>query len=326
MRIPLKILLGYCVCVLSIGPFKARATLEVGVSVQIHAKADFNTPLATYGHWIDVPSYGHCWRPAGIAVGWRPYCFGDWVWTDCGWYWYSDEPWAWACYHYGYWVYDDDYGWIWLPGVEWAPARVSWRVGDGYIGWAPLPPPGVIFAHVAAFSEFVFVKVGHFTEPVRPDVIIRNKPAIIKETKLISKAERQTREINGAKRKVMINEGPGLDAVEKATGRKINSTPIREAARRTWVPPLMKQKSAEPEELGKDLSGPGSVEKHSNLPEQKQGKPAQEQSPQGAPSNGKSSGEEIMPRAHQPYQEAVPSSNHSKSSGWKGEGHDKSKH
>src|SRR5262249_25433752 len=32
-------------------------------------------------------------------------------------------------------------GWAWIPGRVYAPAWVSWRVGDaGYIGWAPMPP------------------------------------------------------------------------------------------------------------------------------------------------------------------------------------------
>ncbi|HEX4138962.1 MAG TPA: DUF6600 domain-containing protein, partial [Candidatus Methylacidiphilales bacterium] len=29
---------------------------------------------------------------------------------------------------------------VWVPGYTWAPAWVSWRYGDGYVGWAPLPP------------------------------------------------------------------------------------------------------------------------------------------------------------------------------------------
>src|SRR5579859_2268086 len=76
--------------------FNARADLEVNASVQIHAKAEFEAPLAAHGMWVSVGSYGRCWRPVGVAVEWRPYCSGEWVWTDCGWYWSSDEPWAWA--------------------------------------------------------------------------------------------------------------------------------------------------------------------------------------------------------------------------------------
>ena len=116
---------------ISLGALSARANLEVSASFSIHAEADFHAPLAPHGAWVTVGGYGNCWRPAGIAVEWRPYCYGHWVWTDCGWYWESDEPWAWACYHYGWWAYDPVYAWIWVPGIEWGPAWVSWRVGGG---------------------------------------------------------------------------------------------------------------------------------------------------------------------------------------------------
>ncbi|MEO8884293.1 MAG: DUF6600 domain-containing protein [Devosia sp.] len=64
---------------------------------------------------------------------------------DCGrwrrgWYFASDEPFAWAVYHYGRWYDDGDLGWCWVPGNVWAPAWVSWRDSDDYVGWAPLPP------------------------------------------------------------------------------------------------------------------------------------------------------------------------------------------
>src|SRR5438552_2820783 len=83
---------------LALGTCNARADLEISASVQIHAVADFYTPLSPLGAWIDVDSYGRCWHPSGIAVDWQPYCTGRWVWTDCGWYWESDEPWGWATY------------------------------------------------------------------------------------------------------------------------------------------------------------------------------------------------------------------------------------
>src|ERR1051325_5088468 len=93
----------------------AKAHLEISGSIQINAVADFESPLASVGAWIDIPGHGHCWRPTNVEVGWRPYCNGHWVWTDLGWYWESDEPWGWACYHYGDWAYEDAYGWVWVP-------------------------------------------------------------------------------------------------------------------------------------------------------------------------------------------------------------------
>ncbi len=93
-------------------------------------------PTAT---WIEMPDYGWGWAPR-VERGWRPYTRGQWVMTDDGWFWDSDEQFGWAAYHYGRWINDPYYGWIWIPGTEWAPAWVSWRHGHGYTGWAPLPP------------------------------------------------------------------------------------------------------------------------------------------------------------------------------------------
>lgn len=100
----------------------------------------FYSSLAPYGEWVSTGGYGMCWRPAGVPADWTPYTFGHWVWTDYGWTWVSGYPWGWAPFHYGRWVLDSYYGWIWVPGYVWAPAWVQWRWGDGYCGWAPLPP------------------------------------------------------------------------------------------------------------------------------------------------------------------------------------------
>jgi hypothetical protein len=59
---------------------------------------------------------------------------------DYGWFWESSEPFAWAAYHYGRWGYDPEFGWYWVPSNSWAPAWVSWRIGRGRVGWAPIGP------------------------------------------------------------------------------------------------------------------------------------------------------------------------------------------
>jgi len=96
--------------------------------------------LNPYGNWTDVPDLGHVWRPA-VAEDWRPFAVGQWVWTDRGWMWDSDEQFAWIVYHYGSWVHLRGEGWYWVPGYEWSPARVRWYSGDDFICWAPEPPP-----------------------------------------------------------------------------------------------------------------------------------------------------------------------------------------
>ncbi len=104
----------------------------------------FYDELAPYGEWISTPEYGWVWSPYDMEAGWRPYTNGHWEYTDYGWTWVSDLDWGWATFHYGRWYFDDMYGWVWIPGTVWGPAWVAWRHGDGYIGWAPLPP-GVIW-------------------------------------------------------------------------------------------------------------------------------------------------------------------------------------
>ena len=227
---------------LVLGAISAKATLEIDASVQINARADFEMPLASSGAWVEVGSYGRCWHPSGVAVEWRPYCEGQWVWTDCGWYWESDEPWAWACYHYGSWVSDPSLGWCWVPGVEWAPAWVEWRVGGGFIGWAPCAPVGVVIA--PAF--FGFVEIGHFNERLRPQTVIVNNTTIINKTTVINNIKQETRTVGGSSRKVVVNEGPGVDVIQKASGKTISAVPIQQAARHTSVPAGVMHKPEQP--------------------------------------------------------------------------------
>ncbi len=107
----------------------------------VEAEGDFFTEnLNPHGNWVEVSGYGNCWRPTGVAEGWRPYSEGYWAYTDVGWTWVSYEPFGSVVYHYGRWLRLMDGGWAWVPGREWGPAWVSWRHGDEYVGWAPLPP------------------------------------------------------------------------------------------------------------------------------------------------------------------------------------------
>jgi hypothetical protein len=227
----------------------AKADLEFSASVAIHAKADFDAPLTSCGMWVKAGSYGRCWRPAGVVVGWRPYGDGYWVWTDCGWYWASDEPWAWACYHYGYWIYDSNYGWVWIPDTVWAPAWVSWRIGGGCVGWAPNPPPGRFFSRRAPDSTFVFVNAEHFGDPVRPAILIVNSPGIIKHTKFISDERRVSKDFDGTGVRVaVVNAGPGLEVMEKTSGRQFKTVAIGQAVHRTRTPPAFMR---DPDQPGK---------------------------------------------------------------------------
>ena len=84
-------------------------------------------------------------------------------------------------FHYGCWMMNPVYGWVWALDYTWGPAWVFWRHAetDGAIGWAALPP-GAVFVdggflfngvHVGVDFEFglgedcfTFVDYGHFHE------------------------------------------------------------------------------------------------------------------------------------------------------------------
>lgn len=152
--------------------------------------AVFAEDLRPMGQWVATPEYGACWTPAGVPAGWQPYTAGEWAYTQYGWTWMSDEPWGHITYHYGSWVDYPRYGWIWVPGRTWAPAWVAWRYGNGYVGWAPLPPAAcradVPVAEVVVMrippSHYCFVEqrwmmehhVGRHMAPPRQNVVIIN--------------------------------------------------------------------------------------------------------------------------------------------------------
>ena len=96
--------------------------------------------LSPYGIWVSNPPHGYVWVPRNMRHGWRPYTSGRWVWTDYGWTWVSSFEWGWVPFHYGRWGWDRGLGWFWVPDTVWGPAWVTWRAGDIYAGWAPLPP------------------------------------------------------------------------------------------------------------------------------------------------------------------------------------------
>jgi hypothetical protein len=244
------------VTILALGEFRTAADLEVSATVQIHAKAEFETPLAPHGTWLVVSSYGRCWRPAGVAVEWRPYGCGTWVWTECGWYWASDEPWAWACYHYGWWVQDSKYGWVWVPNTDWAPAWVSWRAGPDFIGWAPLGPPGFFGMRAPKGELFVFVGLARFTEPVKPALLVVHNHTVFSVTSAVGGVKRQTLAIGGAgAQPVMVNQGPRPEAIQKASGKTLKAISIAEALRHTHGPPESKRMETSSKEAHNDNPG-----------------------------------------------------------------------
>ena len=184
--------------------------------------ARFQQDLQPMGQWVATPDYGTCWAPRGVAMGWRPYTQGRWMYTECGWTWASEEPWGNITYHYGSWVDYPSHGWIWVPGRVWAPAWVAWRVGGGYVGWAPLPPAAcrrdvpVAIAVVLRIPTPYFCFVGerdfgdeHIGRRMRP---IHQNVTIIVQTRNSTHIE--------FGRTTVVNRSLSIEQVEHMTGRR----------------------------------------------------------------------------------------------------------
>ena len=197
----------------------ALAAVEVSVDF-------FHENLEPYGDWREVGDYGYCWQPRDVDPDWRPYSDGNWVYTDAGWTWVSEEPYSWAVYHYGRWVRVDRVGWVWVPGTEWGPAWVSWRRGPRHVGWAPLPPEAQ-FSRSVGFSgrvdadydigptNYRFVEVSNFGASRLRTVFVepRENITIINQTTNITRITY----VNN----VVYNEGPQYDVISHESAQPI---------------------------------------------------------------------------------------------------------
>lgn len=106
--------------------------------------------LNDHGEWIYSKKHGYVWKPYRASTAryanWSPYRYGQWRWIPpFGWTWINDEPWGWATYHYGRWIYVDNY-WYWTPYGQYRPHRSWWSPALVVIGrwgtsicWYPLP-------------------------------------------------------------------------------------------------------------------------------------------------------------------------------------------
>ncbi len=214
-----------------------------GFGLQVNAVGDFYQPLTSYGSWVDVNGHGRCWHPTQVAADWQPYTVGSWEYTDAGWYWNSDEPWGWATCHYGSWQQDPSIGWVWIPGTDWAPAWVTWRTSDSYIGWAPCGPGQAVLAP----SLFVFVGVHDFGGPLRAGIFIRNNRTIINNTRVINGFNRRTVSFDGRQRTIFANTGPNVANIQRATGRTFERRPVTDVVResKSRAPENLRNRPAE---------------------------------------------------------------------------------
>lgn len=132
--------------------------------------------LDRYGRWEQDPEYGALWTPREVPVGWAPYAQGHWAWVaPWGWTWVDAQPWGFAPFHYGRWVYLRE-RWCWTPGryvarPVYAPALVGWVGGGGAslsvsigggpaVGWFPLAPGEAWFPRHRVSPRYVRVVNG----------------------------------------------------------------------------------------------------------------------------------------------------------------------
>jgi hypothetical protein len=200
--------------------------------------AAFQADLAPYGKWMNLHGQPY-WQPNQAALGsnWRPYLDGGhWVYTDAGWTWDSQYQWGWAAFHYGRWVDDPLLGWMWTPGLQWAPAWVAWRGNDTTCGWAPLPPGsgyqigfgfsfhGVLVSVNFDFGlgpdDYCFISISDMLQPnyANCQVPAQQAAQTYKQTATV-----QTAFMSRGGR--VFNTGVGVERVQAATHREI--TPVR---------------------------------------------------------------------------------------------------
>ncbi len=188
----------------------------------------FYSHLEPYGDWHETPDYGYVFQPR-VAVGsrnWRPYTNGRWVFTDVGWTWVSAEPFGWATCHYGRWARLRHVGWVWVPGHEWAPAWVSWRKSDNYVGWAPLPPAANFDRRAGIHhwadnyydigpEEYAFVPTNEFGAQRLEQIVVprERNVTIIAQTTNVTNITYNNRTI--------VNQGPNYDDLSRRSRQPI---------------------------------------------------------------------------------------------------------
>lgn len=106
----------------------------------------FYEVLRDHGTFIDSDRYGvlFCPHPEEVGADFQPYLRGHWIMTESGWTFTSDLKISWVTDHYGRWVEAglQNCNWAWLPGGQWGPAWVDFRVGEKVIAWRPQPYTG----------------------------------------------------------------------------------------------------------------------------------------------------------------------------------------
>jgi hypothetical protein len=212
--------------------------------------------LDQYGRWQQVPSYGWCWTPATVAVGWQPYRAGRWIWQDpWGWTWVSSEPWGWAPYHYGRWVVASS-RWFWVPVAPrvavatYSPALVAFvgggpgfsvsvGVGTDYIGWFPLAPRDPFIPWWGRPVTQVNVNVTNITYVNRTYVTVVNQNTFVTSRSVTTNYVRDKSIVNRVERAPVVRGAipiaPTRESLRVSTRQAAAVRPPAAVASRTVV-------------------------------------------------------------------------------------------
>jgi hypothetical protein len=117
---------------------------------------------------------------------------------------------------------------VWVPGTEWGPGWVSWRRGDRFVGWAPLPPEawsGSGFtAAVDSYYEigpsaYTFVPVEEIGESTYVGRVVQpeRNVTIVNQTVNVTNIH-YTKVQNNT---VVFNGGPDLSKVNERAHQKV---------------------------------------------------------------------------------------------------------
>jgi hypothetical protein len=195
-------------------PSSAQAQVAVSISA-------FHSQLTPYGRWVVAGSYGNVWVPQ-VAAGWAPYTDGQWIYTDFGWTWVSNDPWGGIPCHYGSWAWVDGFGWAWTPGTVWAPAWVTWAFTNDFVGWAPIPPTFVFSVTgfvgppvVLATARYCFVPSQQFVGVSVASVRV----PVAQNAAIFARASKTTN--FGVSGGVVRSSGPPTAQIERASARRI---------------------------------------------------------------------------------------------------------
>lgn len=131
-------------------PAESASDLPRGVDAEItDARAKHEKELASWGRWEDDAHYVTRWCPREPPPGearfeaFRNYGHWERKGEDARWVVARPGTWLETTTRSGWWTYrqaSDE--WCWVPGV--IDAHIAWRTGLGYVGWAPVPPTGLL--------------------------------------------------------------------------------------------------------------------------------------------------------------------------------------